>query len=128
MFCGGCRTLSSAYRCVFEKNKESNDKKSDKTMKYWIRPASLTVAAKNNEISELYENFNQKNWKKFEGDLKEVFSAKDYEKLLPMIVYLGEHEFITTQIAEKLINKSSYRKGVGRGVGQDVGQEEYEIQ
>ncbi|MFI3176141.1 MAG: putative DNA binding domain-containing protein [Eubacteriales bacterium] len=41
-----------------KKGKESGDKKPDKTMKYWIRPASLTVAAKNNEISELYEKFN----------------------------------------------------------------------
>ncbi|MDD3417647.1 MAG: ATP-binding protein [Lachnospiraceae bacterium] len=32
--------------------------KSDKTMKYWIRPASLTTTAKPNEISELYEKFN----------------------------------------------------------------------
>lgn len=32
--------------------------KSDKTMKYWIRPASLTTAAKPTEISELYEKFN----------------------------------------------------------------------
>ncbi len=32
--------------------------KSDKTMKYWIRPASLTTVAKPKEISELYEKFN----------------------------------------------------------------------
>lgn len=32
--------------------------KSDKIMKYWIRPASLTTAAKPTEISELYEKFN----------------------------------------------------------------------
>lgn len=33
-------------------------KNSDKTMKYWIRPASLTKAAKPREVSELYEKFN----------------------------------------------------------------------
>ncbi|MFI3211816.1 MAG: putative DNA binding domain-containing protein [Eubacteriales bacterium] len=32
--------------------------KSEKTMKYWIRPASLTTVAKVTEISELYEKFN----------------------------------------------------------------------
>lgn len=32
--------------------------KSDKTMKYWIRPASLTTTAKPGDISELYEKFN----------------------------------------------------------------------
>ena len=31
--------------------------KSDKIMKYWIRPASLTTTAKQNEISELFEKF-----------------------------------------------------------------------
>ena len=46
-----------------KKNKDKNEdnkgqKKSDKTMKYWIRPASLTTAAKPREISELYEKFN----------------------------------------------------------------------
>ena len=32
--------------------------KIDKTMKYWIRPASLTTDAKQDEISELYDKFN----------------------------------------------------------------------
>lgn len=32
--------------------------KSDKTMRYWIRPASLTTVAKAGEIAELYEKFN----------------------------------------------------------------------
>lgn len=46
-----------------KKNKDKNEdnngqKKSDKTMKYWIRPASLTTTAKPREISELYEKFN----------------------------------------------------------------------
>lgn len=30
----------------------------DKTMKYWIRPASLTTEAKQDEISELFDKFN----------------------------------------------------------------------
>ncbi len=32
--------------------------KADKTLKYWIRPASLTTDAKQDEISELYDKFN----------------------------------------------------------------------
>lgn len=32
--------------------------KADKTMKYWIRPASLTTYAKQDEISELFDKFN----------------------------------------------------------------------
>lgn len=32
--------------------------KIDKSMKYWIRPASLTTDAKQDEISELYDKFN----------------------------------------------------------------------
>lgn len=32
--------------------------KTDKTLKYWIRPASLTTDAKQDEISELYDKFN----------------------------------------------------------------------
>jgi ATP-dependent DNA helicase RecG len=39
-------------------SKKQSDKKPDTTMKYWIRPGSLTTAAKPNEISELYEKFN----------------------------------------------------------------------
>jgi ATP-dependent DNA helicase RecG len=34
------------------------DGKADRTLKYWIRPASLTVIAKQNEIAELFEKFN----------------------------------------------------------------------
>lgn len=34
------------------------DKKSDKRMQYWIRPASLTTAAKKDEIAELFDKFN----------------------------------------------------------------------
>ena len=46
-----------------DKNEDNNQdnkgqKKSDKTTKYWIRPASLTTTAKPREISELYEKFN----------------------------------------------------------------------
>lgn len=32
--------------------------KADKTMKYWIRPASLTTDVKQDEISELFDKFN----------------------------------------------------------------------
>ncbi len=32
--------------------------KADKNLKYWIRPASLTTEAKQDEISELYDKFN----------------------------------------------------------------------
>ena len=32
--------------------------KDDKSMKYWIRPASLTTEAKQDEISELFDKFN----------------------------------------------------------------------
>ena len=32
--------------------------KIDKSLKYWIRPASLTTDAKQDEISELYDKFN----------------------------------------------------------------------
>lgn len=32
--------------------------KADKTMKYWIRPASLTIDAKRDEISELFDKLN----------------------------------------------------------------------
>ena len=32
--------------------------KIDKTMKYWIRPASLTTDAKQDEVSELFDKFN----------------------------------------------------------------------
>lgn len=33
-------------------------KKTDKRMQYWIRPASLTTAAKKDEIAELFDKFN----------------------------------------------------------------------
>ena len=33
-------------------------KKADKRMQYWIRPASLTTAAKKDEIAELFDKFN----------------------------------------------------------------------
>lgn len=32
--------------------------KDDKNLKYWIRPASITTEAKNDEVSELFEKFN----------------------------------------------------------------------
>ena len=35
-----------------------NDEKADKSLKYWIRPASLTTDAKQDEISELFDKFN----------------------------------------------------------------------
>ena len=37
---------------------KNNSEKTDKTMKYWIRPAALTTAANSDEIAELYEKFN----------------------------------------------------------------------
>lgn len=36
----------------------SKDKASNTTMKFWIRPASLTTEAKRDELSELFEKFN----------------------------------------------------------------------
>lgn len=39
-------------------SKKQLEKATDKSMKYWIRPGSLTTSAKPNEISELYEKFN----------------------------------------------------------------------
>ena len=39
-------------------SRKGAEKRPDKTMKYWIRPASLTTAAKQDEIAELYEKFN----------------------------------------------------------------------
>lgn len=48
-------------------------------------------------------NCNQEN----ERSLKEVFTVKDYEKLLPIIEYLENNEKITTQKAEELTGKSS---------------------
>ena len=36
----------------------SNGEKADKSLKYWIRPASLTTDAKQDEISELFDKFN----------------------------------------------------------------------
>lgn len=35
-----------------------NGKRTDKRMQYWIRPASLTTAAKKDEIAELFDKFN----------------------------------------------------------------------
>ena len=35
-----------------------NGKKADKSLRYWIRPASLTTDAKQDEISELFDKFN----------------------------------------------------------------------
>lgn len=40
---------------VYSKKEASKDQ--DRTMKYWIRPASLTVEAKQSEIAELFEKF-----------------------------------------------------------------------
>lgn len=41
-----------------KQSEKKTDKAIDKTMKYWIRPGSLTTPAKPNELSELYEKFN----------------------------------------------------------------------
>ena len=38
-------------------SKKEAGKEQDRTMKYWIRPASLTVEAKQSEIAELFEKF-----------------------------------------------------------------------
>ena len=38
-------------------SKKEAGKERDRTMKYWIRPASLTVEAKQSEIAELFEKF-----------------------------------------------------------------------
>lgn len=38
-------------------SKKAAGKEQDRTIKYWIRPASLTVEAKQSEIAELFEKF-----------------------------------------------------------------------
>ena len=38
--------------------KNSDRKKVDKQMEYWIKPASLTTPAKDEELSELFDKFN----------------------------------------------------------------------
>ena len=38
-------------------SKKEAGKEQDRTMKYWIRPASLTVEAKQSEVAELFEKF-----------------------------------------------------------------------
>lgn len=38
-------------------SKKEAGKEQDREMKYWIRPASLTVEAKQSEIAELFEKF-----------------------------------------------------------------------
>lgn len=43
-----------APKCVYIEE----GKKADKTLKYWIRPASLTTEAKQDELSELFDKFN----------------------------------------------------------------------
>lgn len=43
-----------APKCVYVEP----GKKADKTLKYWIRPASLTTEAKQDELSELFDKFN----------------------------------------------------------------------
>lgn len=43
-----------APKCVYAEN----GKKVDKTLKYWIRPASLTAEAKKDELAELFDKFN----------------------------------------------------------------------
>ena len=35
-----------------------NEKKPDKTMRYWIRPSSVTTYAKQSEIADLFDKFN----------------------------------------------------------------------
>jgi ATP-dependent DNA helicase RecG len=37
---------------------KQSGKKTDKTMRYWIRPASITTYAKQDEIAELFDKFN----------------------------------------------------------------------
>lgn len=46
------------YRAPVDVYSKKRDGKADKTMHYWIRPASLTTIAKHGEISELFEKFN----------------------------------------------------------------------
>ena len=43
-----------APKCVYVEE----GKKADKTLKYWIRPASLTTEAKKDELAELFDKFN----------------------------------------------------------------------
>ena len=46
------------YRAPKDVYSKQSENKPDRTMYYWIRPASLTTTAKQGEIAELYEKFN----------------------------------------------------------------------
>ena len=46
-----------AYAMVDVYSKKESGKMQDKTMKYWIRPASLTTEGKRSELAELFEKF-----------------------------------------------------------------------
>ncbi len=52
------------------------------------------------------ENFGQKNDRSLTEVLTEVLSKKNYEKILPIAVYMDEHKEITPQKAETIIKKS----------------------
>lgn len=52
------------------------------------------------------ENFGQKNDRSLTEVLTEVLSKKNYEKILPIAVYLDEHKEITPQKAETIVKKS----------------------
>lgn len=52
------------------------------------------------------ENFGQKNDRSMTEVLTEVLSKKNYEKILPIAIYLDEHKEITPQKAETIIKKS----------------------
>ena len=52
------------------------------------------------------ENFCQKNDRSLTEVLTEVLSKKNYEKILPIAIYLDEHKEITPQKAQTIVKKS----------------------
>ena len=67
-------------------SKKEAGKEQDRTMKYWIRPASLTVEAKQSEIAELLRNLLPYHlltvliighlWNIYAGDILRILSEK----------------------------------------------------
>ena len=63
---------------------------------------NLSLVAEENED----RNFIQKNDRSLTEVLTEVLSKKNYEKILPIAIYLDEHKEITPQKAQTIVKKS----------------------
>lgn len=70
-------------------------------MKYWIRPASLTTEAKQDEISELFDKFNSVPY----DDRVNRKSMSELEKTRMKIIlhYLKDNKEINSTIAAELL-------------------------